>query len=207
MTRPEPVAEPHKIKTVRLLSFPTIEERKRHLAGAHFNVFNLTPSQITFDMTSTGTSAMSQEQLAGQLLGDEAYAGSRNFERLQVAVRDVLGHGYVCPTHNILGSVKLLVATLVPSGSVVPSNGRDRMDVLTPREVEVVDVRDRTRARLHRQPRSPSPGGGPEGRLAFRWSTSRPSRTGSTRSAWRTCAPSVSWRTVTAPAWCSTGPG
>ena len=144
MTRPEPVAEPHKIKTVRLLSFPTIEERKRHLAGARFNVFNLTPSQITFDMTSTGTSAMSQEQLAGQLLGDEAYAGSRNFERLQVAVRDVLGHGYVCPTHNILGSVKLLVATLVPSGSVVPSNGRDRMDVLTPREVEVVDVRDRT---------------------------------------------------------------
>lgn len=144
MTRPEPVAEPHKIKTVRLLSFPTLEERKKHLAKARFNVFNLTPSQITFDMTSLGTSAMSQEQLAGQLLGDEAYAGSRNFERLQMAVRDVLGHGYVCPTHNILGSVKLLLSTLVPAGSVVPSNGRDRMDVLTPREVEVVDVRDRS---------------------------------------------------------------
>ena len=143
MARPAPTAEPHKIKTVRLLSFPTLEERKRHLADAHFNVFNLTPAQLTFDMCSTGTSAFSQEQLAGQLIGDEAYAGSRNFESLTAAVRDVLGHGYVCPTHNILGSIKLIVATLVPPGSVIPSNGRDRMDVLTPREVEVVDVRDR----------------------------------------------------------------
>ncbi len=144
MTHPSPVAEPHKIKTVRLLSFPVLEERKKYLADARFNVFNLTPAQITFDMTSVGTSAMSQEQLAGQFLGDEAYAGSRNFEKLQAAVRDVLGHGYVCPTHNILGSIKLLVSTLVPAGSIVPSNGRDRMDVLTPREVEVLDVRDRS---------------------------------------------------------------
>ncbi len=144
MSRPSPIAEPHKIKTVRLLSFPTPEERKKHLAEAGFNVFNLTPSQITFDMCSTGTSASSQEQLAGQLLGDEAYAGSRNFESLQSAVSEVLGHGYVCPTHNILGSIKLLVSTMVPAGSVIPSNGRDRMDVLVPREVEVVDVRDRS---------------------------------------------------------------
>lgn len=141
-----PVAEPHKIKTVRLLAFPTLEERKKNLADARFNVFNLTPDQIVFDMTSLGTSAMSQEQLAGQLVGDEAYAGSRNFEKLQAAVSDVLGHGYVCPTHNILGSVKLLISTMVPAGSVIPSNGRDRMDVLTPREVEVVDVRDRGEA-------------------------------------------------------------
>jgi tyrosine phenol-lyase len=146
MSRPSPVAEPHKIKTVRLLSFPTPEERKKHLAEARFNVFGLTPSQITFDMGSTGTSASSQEQLSGQLLGDEAYAGSRNFETLQVAVADVLGHGYVCPTHNILGCIKLIVSTMVPTGSVIPSNGRDRMDVLVPREVEVVDVRDRTEA-------------------------------------------------------------
>jgi tyrosine phenol-lyase len=143
MSRPAPVAEPHKIKTVRLLAFPTLEERKKHLADAGFNVFNLTPAQITFDMTSGGTSAMSQEQLAGQHVGDEAYAGSRNFECLQRAVADVLGHGYVCPTHNILGSIKLLVSTMVPAGSVIPSNGRDRMDVLTPRDVDVVDVRDR----------------------------------------------------------------
>jgi tyrosine phenol-lyase len=144
MSRPTPVAEPHKIKTVRLLSFPSLEERKRHLAAAGFNVFNLTPEQVTLDMMSLGSGASSQEQLAGQLVGDEAYAGSRNFENLQAAVQDVLGHGYICPTHNILGSVKLLVSTMVPPGSVIPSNGRDRMDVLTPREVEVSDVRNRS---------------------------------------------------------------
>ena len=138
-----PLCEPHKIKTVRLLSFPTREERKKHLAEADFNVVRLTPSQLSFDMCSLGTSAFSQEQLAGQLVGDEAYAGSRNFERLQGAVRDVLGHGYVCPTHNILGCIKLVVSTLVPRGSIVPSNARGSIDVLTPRGIEVADVRDR----------------------------------------------------------------
>ncbi len=146
MSAKVPVCEPHKIKTVRLLSFPTREERKKYLAEAAFNVFNLTPSQVSFDMCSLGTSAFSQEQLAGHLIGDEAYAGSRNFEHLQETVREVLGHGYVCPTHNILGCLKLIVATLVPAGSVVPSNARGRIDVLTPQGVRVLDVRDRGEA-------------------------------------------------------------
>ncbi len=134
--------EPHKIKTVRLLRFPSIGERKRHLAGAHFNVFNLTPSQIAFDMCSSGTSASSQEQLAGQLIGDEAYAGSRNFEALEQAVHQVLGHTYVCPTHNGLGSTKLVTSTMVPAGSVLPSNARTRLDVLGPMKIRYPDVRD-----------------------------------------------------------------
>jgi tyrosine phenol-lyase len=138
-----PIHEPHKIKTVRLIAFPTLEERKRNLLGAHFNVFNLTPSQITFDMMSFGTSAMSQEQIAGQLVGDEAYAGARNFETLVAVVTKVLGHTYVCPTHNSLGAVKLLVATLTPTGSLIPSNARGRVDVHAPRGIEIADVRDR----------------------------------------------------------------
>ena len=136
------VHEPHKIKTIRPIAFPTLEERKKLLAEAHFNVFNLTPTQVTFDMCSLGTSAMTQEQLSGQLIGDEAYAGARNFERLQKAVHDVLGHTYVCPTHNVLGCVKLVTATMVPAGTKLPSNARTRIDVLTPRDVEVPDVRD-----------------------------------------------------------------
>jgi tyrosine phenol-lyase len=136
-----PVHEPHKIKTVRLVSFPTPEERKRHLAAAHFNVFNLTPSHVNFDMTSYGTSAYSQEQLSGQLIGDEAYAGARNFEALREAVARVLGHTYVCPTHNLLGCIKLVVATLVPPGSTVASNSQWLADVLAPRDVIVEDVR------------------------------------------------------------------
>ena len=134
--------EPHKIKTIRPVFFPTLEERKRHLAQAHFNVFNLTPSQVAFDMCSLGTSAMSQEQLSGQLIGDEAYAGARNFEHLETAVREVLGHSYICPTHNILGAVKLVMATMIPTGSIVPSNGRTRMDVLGPLGHDMPDVRD-----------------------------------------------------------------
>jgi tyrosine phenol-lyase len=141
MSNTIPICEPHKIKTVRPLAFPTIEERKKYLADADFNVFHLTPGQVSFDMCSPGKSASSQEQLAGQLLGDEAYAGSRNFESLEEAVREVLGHWYVCPTHNSLGSIKLIVATLVPPGSIIPSNARDQIDVLTPREVTVEDVR------------------------------------------------------------------
>jgi tyrosine phenol-lyase len=134
--------EPHKIKTVRPLFFPTLAERKQYLADAHFNVFNLTPRHVTFDMCSLGTSAMSQEQLAGQLIGDEAYAGSRNFETLEAAVHQVLGHTYVCPTHNVLGCVKLVVATMVPRGSVLPSNARTRLDTLKPLGVEYPNVRD-----------------------------------------------------------------
>jgi len=134
--------EPHKIKTVRLVSFPSLEERKRNLGEAHFNVFWLTPAQVSFDMCSLGTSAVSQEQLAGQLVGYESYAGSRNFEELERAVHAVLGHSYVCPTHNVLGCVKLVVATLVAPGSALPSNARTRMDQLSRLGVSYPDVRD-----------------------------------------------------------------
>jgi tyrosine phenol-lyase len=135
--------EPHKIKTVRLLPFPVLEERKKNLADARFNVFNLTQSQVSFDMCSEGTSAFSQEQLSGVLVGDESYAGSRNFERLERAVAEVLGHSYVCPTHNVLGCVKLVVATLVPPDSTVPSNARTRMDQFKPLGVQYPDMRNR----------------------------------------------------------------
>ena len=142
MTYTPPLHEPHKIKTVRYVAFPSLEERKKALSSVDFNVFHLTPSQVSFDMCSHGTSAMSQEQLAGHLIGDEAYAGSRNFETLCRVIREVLGHEYVCPVHNGRGAVKLVVATMVPPGSMLPSNARSRMDVLTPRDIEVADVRD-----------------------------------------------------------------
>jgi tyrosine phenol-lyase len=143
---PPPIHEPHKFKTIRLVSFPSLEERKRSLARAHFNVFNLMPSEIAFDMVSFGTSAVSQEQLAGQLVGDEAYAGARNFETLAETVTRVLGHTYLCPTHNSLGAVKLVVATLTPKGSLIPSNARGRVDVHAPRGIEIADVRDHAEA-------------------------------------------------------------
>ena len=133
--------EPHKIKTVRLLPFPSLDERKQNLAGARFNVFNLLPSQVTFDMCSNAMNAVSQEQLSAQFLGDEAYAGARNFEHLQQAVSAVFGHSYVCPAHNVLGSIKLVLATLTTPGSMVATNHRTWVDVLMAGGVEARDVR------------------------------------------------------------------
>ena len=124
------IHEPHKIKTVRLLPFPTPDERKQYLAKAQFNVFNLLPSQVTFDMCSNAMNAVSQEQLSAQFLGDEAYAGARNFEHLQQAVSRVFGHSYICPVHNVLGAMKLVLATLGPPGTIVATNHRTWLDVL-----------------------------------------------------------------------------
>ncbi len=144
MSKRRPSHEPHKIHTVRLLAFPPLEERKNHLADARFNVFNLTPNQVTFDMCSNAVNAMTQAQRAGQFLGDEAYAGARNFENLQKAVDEVLGHSYVCPAHNLLGCLKLVVNTMVPDGSVVPANNhRTRMEIIASPDVEAPDVRSR----------------------------------------------------------------
>ena len=142
MFRTAPVHEPHKFKTVRPIAFPSLEERKRDLAAARFNVFQLTPRQVTFDMVSYGTSAMTQEQLAGQLIGDEAYAGARNFETLVEVITRVLGHTYVCPTHNSLGAVKLLLRAFARSGQSLPSNARGRVDLHAPRGIEIRDARD-----------------------------------------------------------------
>jgi tyrosine phenol-lyase len=143
MRREPPVHEPHKIKTVRPIAFPSAEERKKYLVAAHFNVFNLTPSEVTHDMCSFGTSAMSQEQLAGQLVGDEAYAGARNFENLVESAKRVFGHAYLCPTHNALGSLKLVMATILPPGSILLANSGSRNDLFELRGVRVIDVRDR----------------------------------------------------------------
>ncbi len=137
-----PIHEPHKFKTIRPIAFPSLEERKRNLATARFNVFQLTPSHVTFDMVSYGTSAMTQEQLAGQLVGDEAYAGARNFETLNGVITNVLGQTYVCPTHNSLGAVKLLLRAFAQAGQTLPSNARGRIDLHAPRGIEIQDARD-----------------------------------------------------------------
>ena len=127
--------EPHKIKTVRRTAFPNLQERRAHLARADFNVLRLTPEQITFDMCSWGSGAMSQEQVAGLYIGDEAYAGARNFEHLAASVREVFGHAHVCPTHNQLGNIKLVTTTILPERGAVASNSLNLRDPLKPRGI------------------------------------------------------------------------
>ena len=134
--------EPHKIKTIRRVHFPSLDDRRRNLAKVQFNVFHLTPEQLAFDMCSLGTSAMTQEQLSGQFIGDEAYAGARNFETMEKVVEEVFGFSMICPAHNILGCVKLVASVLLPRGSQLASNAQTRSDVLTPQGVHLIDVRD-----------------------------------------------------------------
>ncbi len=121
--RPELPFEPYKTKVVERLPNPTREERERALERAGFNLFNLRSADVRIDLlTDSGTGAMSDRQWAAIMLGDESYAGSRNFEEFESAVRDLTGFPYVLPTHQGRGAENLLFSVLAPAGSIVPNN-------------------------------------------------------------------------------------
>ena len=115
--------EPYKIKVVE--SIPKIEraEREGILRAAGYNVFNIPSEKILIDLlTDSGTAAMSDNQWSGLMLGDESYAGSRNFLRFQETVRDIFGYRHVIPTHQGRVAENLLFHTLVKPGDFVPNN-------------------------------------------------------------------------------------
>lgn len=132
------IAEPHKIKTIRKVKFTSLTERTDILEKASFNTFKIHSDNVTFDMTSQGTSAMSQDQLSGLFIGDETYAGSRNFEHLVEVVKEIFGFENVCPTHNLKGSHKLITTTMVFEGDVIYSNSRLPKDLTLDRNAEFV---------------------------------------------------------------------
>lgn len=140
---PAPQHEPHKFKTIRNMLLTTLEERKGFLHDAYFNTHLLLPSQVTFDLCSFGTSAESQEMMSGYLIGDEAYAGARNFDELQRAVREILGKSYVCPTHNFLGSIKLIMLTMVKPECIVVCNSTIHSYHVEHLNVNIQEVRTR----------------------------------------------------------------
>lgn len=115
-------SEPHKIKTVKNLYITTQIERSIVLREAGLNTFNISSDKITYDMVSRGISAKSQEQESGSLIGDETYAGSRNFEDLERVVAETFGHKHTCPVHNLQGALKLITTTMITPGSKVLSN-------------------------------------------------------------------------------------
>lgn len=123
MSTRKTVIEPFKVKSVEPLNILTPEERGDALKKCKYNLFSLPAKSVTFDfLTDSGTSAMSAQQWAGMLIADEAYAGSRSFERFSDVVEDLTGCSHVIPTHQGRAAERLLCQILVKQGSKIPSN-------------------------------------------------------------------------------------
>ncbi|RMD71102.1 MAG: tryptophanase [Bacteroidetes bacterium] len=115
--------EPFRIKVVEQIRLTTREERERYLRQAAYNPFLLKSEHVIIDLlTDSGTSAMSAEQWAAIMRGDESYAGAKSWERLEAVVKDLTGYPYILPTHQGRAAEHLLYTRLGGPGKVFISN-------------------------------------------------------------------------------------
>ncbi|NNE09345.1 MAG: tryptophanase [Gemmatimonadetes bacterium] len=115
--------EPFKIKVVETIPQTSRRERRQILEEAGYNLFAIPADRVTIDLlTDSGTAAMSDRQWAGIMLGDESYAGSKNYYHFEETVREIFGYKYVIPTHQGRVAENLLFSVLVKKGTAVPNN-------------------------------------------------------------------------------------
>lgn len=117
------IIEPFRIKCVEPIRLTTASERLDLLGKAHFNLFNLRSEHVLIDLlTDSGTSAMSQEQWAAVMRGDESYAGSKSFFELEERVKDIFGYKHLIPTHQGRAAERILFSVVARAGMVIPNN-------------------------------------------------------------------------------------
>ena len=117
------IIEPFRIKSVEPLRHTTTEERERFLAEAGYNLFLIKARNILIDLlTDSGTNAMSTEQWAAMMRGDESYAGSESFFRMERVVQELTGFKHVIPTHQGRAAERILFTVLCRKGHVIPNN-------------------------------------------------------------------------------------
>jgi len=117
------IIEPFRIKSVEPLHHTTAGEREQYLAEAGYNLFGIAARHILIDLlTDSGTSAMSTEQWAAVMRGDESYAGSESFFRLKRVVDELTGFRHMVPTHQGRAAERILFTVMAKPGHIIPSN-------------------------------------------------------------------------------------